>query len=108
LEDFARLAKIYAPPKLASLDRPAKLRAGRGVGAGEAPRGTLYHEYTVDQKGVIVKCNIITPTAQFLFNIEHDLNKYLAQIKGKSLADQKKETRRMIRAYDPCISCATH
>lgn len=108
LEEFVRLAKLYCQLKGGRTEVAVKIQAGRGVGAGEAPRGTLYHEYTLDNRGVITACNIITPTAQFLFNIEKDLNEYLPRLKGKSLSDQKKEIRKMIRAYDPCISCATH
>ncbi len=108
LEEFARLAKEYSQAKSNQPFVAVKPGAGRGVGTGEAPRGTLYHEYTLDDRGVITACNIITPTAQFLYNIEKDLNDYLPQLKSKSLADQKKEIRKMIRAYDPCISCATH
>ena len=108
LEEVVRLAKLYSQAKNGRVAAAVKVRAGRGVGAGEAPRGTLYHEYTLDDRGAITACNIITPTAQFLFNIEKDLNEYLPRLKGKSLPDQKKEIRKMIRAYDPCISCATH
>lgn len=108
LEELVRLAKLYSQAKSGRQETRVKIQAGRGVGAGEAPRGTLYHEYTLDSRGVITNCNIITPTSQFLFNIEKDLNEYLPSLKGKSLTDQKKEIRKMIRAYDPCISCATH
>lgn len=108
LEEFVALAKLYSQAKGNQPVVTVAVKAGRGVGAGEAPRGTLYHEYTLDAKGVITACNIITPTAQFLFNIEKDLNEYLPSLKGKSLSDQKKAIRQMIRAYDPCISCATH
>ena len=44
---------------------PAKVvRAGRGVGVVEAPRGTLFHEYGVDAKGIVNHVNIVTPTAR--------------------------------------------
>ncbi len=108
VEEFQRLSKEYSQTKG---DKPfvePKVKAGRGVGAGEAPRGTLYHEYEIDEQGIVTDCNIITPTAQFLFNIQQDLDVYLPTIKDKKLSQQKKEIRKMIRAYDPCISCATH
>jgi len=108
LEEFQRLARQYSQTKGTTPFVQAKVKSGRGVGAGEAPRGTLYHEYEIDDKGIVTRCNIITPTAQFLFNIQQDLEVYLPQIKDKKLAQQKKEIRKMIRAYDPCISCATH
>lgn len=108
LQEFQKLASQYSQKKGTTPFVEAKIKAGRGVGAGEAPRGTLYHEYEIDEKGIVTRCNIITPTAQFLFNIQQDLDVYLPQIKDKKLAQQKKEIRKMIRAYDPCISCATH
>ncbi|MFC1617912.1 Ni/Fe hydrogenase subunit alpha [Patescibacteria group bacterium] len=108
LEEFNRLVAQYAKVKDSTSSVDVKVKAGRGVGAGEAPRGTLYHEYEFDELGQVTHCNIIAPTTQFLFNIEQDLNKYLPQLKEKKLATQKKEIRKLIRAYDPCISCATH
>ncbi len=52
---------------------PVEARAGRGIGAVEAPRGTLFHEYELDDKGQVIAANVITPTAQNLANVEHDL-----------------------------------
>lgn len=78
------------------------LKAGYGVGAAEAPRGTLYHAYQIDKKGIIRNANVITPTAQFLANLEEDLKVLL---KG---THNKEKIKMLIRAYDPCISCATH
>ena len=90
--DFARI----------SLNPKNYLKAGYGVGAAEAPRGTLYHAYQIDKKGIIRSANVITPTAQFLANLEEDLKILL---KGTQNKDKIKQ---LIRAYDPCISCATH
>ena len=50
-----------------------KPRAGRGVGAVEAPRGILFHDYTYDDKGLITKANCIIPTNQNHNNIQKDL-----------------------------------
>ncbi len=108
IEEFQRLVKEFSVTKNTIPVVDVKIKSGKGVGAGEAPRGTLYHEYEIDEQGTIKACNIIAPTTQFLFNIEEDLNKYLPQLKEKKLKDQKKEILKMIRAYDPCISCATH
>lgn len=85
-----------------------KIKAGKGIGAMEAPRGTLYHYYEIDKDGKIVDCNIIPPTAMMLYNIERDLEDYLKNIKGDDIKEQKMKIRALIRAYDPCISCATH
>lgn len=85
-----------------------KIRAGAGLAACEAPRGTLYHRYEIDKDGLIKKCNIITPTAQFLNNIEEDLKIWLPQIKKLSAKERENKIKMLIRAYDPCITCATH
>lgn len=85
-----------------------KVRASTGIGAVEAPRGTLLHYYKLDKDGIILENNIITPTAQFLSNIEEDIifdGPILAKLSDK---DRKHRIKTLIRAYDPCISCATH
>jgi len=82
-----------------------KIKAGQGVGAVEAPRGTLYHYYEIDDKGLIKNCNLITPTVQNLANLEADLTKFLPKFKASHIKEQIKM---LVRAYDPCITCATH
>lgn len=85
-----------------------EIGAGYGVGACEAPRGTLYHAYRLDNEGIITYCNIITPTAQNLTNIEEDAKKLLEENKTDSHEKQIKLLDMLIRAYDPCISCSVH
>jgi len=85
-----------------------KAKAGIGTGAVEAPRGTLYHNYSFDEKGRLTEADVITPTAQNLANIEKDLRTSV-----ENLIDQPKESlapklEMVVRAYDPCISCAVH
>lgn len=79
-----------------------------GIGALEAPRGTLYHYYEIDEKGIIQNVNIITPTAQFLNNLEEDIKHWLSIHKADDLEEKKKKIAMITRAYDPCITCATH
>ncbi len=81
---------------------------GNGVGAVEAPRGTLYHNYEIDGKGVIVNANCIIPTNQNLNNIEHDMQKLVPEIMDKSKEEITLALEMLVRAYDPCISCSTH
>jgi len=81
-----------------------KSKAGKGAAICEAPRGILYHYYEVDNKGKIKNCNIIAPTAQSLNNIEDDLMVLLKDDKNQNV----RKIKFLIRAYDPCISCATH
>ena len=85
-----------------------KIKAGEGIGAIEAPRGTLFHYYEIDKNGIIKKCQIVTPTAQFLNNLEDDLKEYLPQTKKISKKEREQKLKMLIRAYDPCIACATH
>lgn len=85
-------------------------QAGHGVAVVEAPRGTLIHEYEVNSKGKIKKANIIAPTTINLKNIEEDIRILLPEIMKKTKSENKirDEMEKIIRAYDPCISCSTH
>ncbi|MGC9049096.1 MAG: Ni/Fe hydrogenase subunit alpha [Patescibacteria group bacterium] len=85
-----------------------KVKAGQGLAACEAPRGTLFHYYEINNKGLITKCNIITPTAQFLNNLEEDLKVWLPKVKKLSKRERERRIKMLIRTYDPCITCATH
>jgi coenzyme F420-reducing hydrogenase alpha subunit len=62
----------------------------------------------VDEKGYIKNVNIITPTAQFLANLEDDITEYIPKIIGLGDSERQRKLRGFIRAYDPCISCAVH
>lgn len=85
-----------------------KPKAGRGVGAVEAPRGLLIHDYTYDSDGKIEKANLIIPTNMNYGNIERDMNALVPEIIEKSEDEIRLACEMMIRAYDPCISCSTH
>ncbi|HPF37933.1 MAG TPA: Ni/Fe hydrogenase subunit alpha [Phycisphaerae bacterium] len=83
---------------------------GRGAGATEVPRGVLFHEYGVDRNGMIEMANLIIPTGQNLANIEADMRALVPQLLDEGM-DKDAITLRLemlVRAYDPCISCATH
>lgn len=79
-----------------------------GYGATEAPRGLLYHSYTLDGKGLITSARIVPPTAQNQLAIEEDL--FTAASENLGLPDKELTSRleRTIRNYDPCISCSAH
>ena len=85
-----------------------EVREGTGVAAIEAPRGTLYYHVDVDAKGYIKNVNIITPTAQFLNNLEDDIAEYIPTILGLEGEAREKKLRAFILSFDPCISCAVH
>jgi sulfhydrogenase subunit alpha len=84
------------------------VRSGIGVGVIEAPRGTLYHLADVDNQGAINNYDVIVPTAQNQINIENDLKKYFQDNLDKNDTTLKLEAEKIIRAYDPCMSCATN
>ena len=84
-------------------------KESRAVGAAEVPRGTLYYELAFDNDGRVTYANIITPTAQNLTNIEEDANEILKTIgKDKSPEEKNDLIEKLIRAYDPCLSCSVH
>jgi coenzyme F420-reducing hydrogenase alpha subunit len=85
-----------------------KPKAGRGVGIVEVPRGILFHDYTYNDQGEIVKANCIIPTNQNHANIQKDMEKYLPMILDKTPDDIRLNLEMLVRAYDPCISCSTH
>ncbi len=88
-----------------------RVRAGRGVGAIEVPRGTLIHEYSFDDDGIIESANVITPTAQNLANTERDLRAAVERLLASDVGSEsilKLKLEMVARAYDPCISCSVH
>jgi len=85
-----------------------KLKKGRGVGVIEVPRGLLFHEYELNDKGEIVKANIVTPTAQNLLNMQEDIRAFLPSLLKLSEPKIVLEIEKLIRSYDPCFSCSSH
>lgn len=79
-----------------------------GFGASEAPRGILFHKYEFDKKGFSKFVNITTPTTQNLQNIEDNIRALLSSLLDEDKKTIQLEIEKLIRAYDPCISCATH
>jgi coenzyme F420-reducing hydrogenase alpha subunit len=84
------------------------VRAGKGVGAVEVPRGILFHDYEIDKDGKIINANCIIPTGQNLGNVEDDMRKLVPEILDKSDEEITLMMEMLVRAYDPCISCSTH
>ncbi len=85
-------------------------RQGRGVGVIEAPRGTLIHHYRVDDNDQIIRCNLIVSTT----HNNQAMNEAIRAVARKYL-DGRTLTEGLlnhievaIRAFDPCLSCATH
>ena len=80
----------------------------RGIGCIEAPRGTLYYSIFFGNDGICSKAEIVIPTAQNLRNIERDVKEYLPSILHRKREDIELGIESLVRAYDPCLSCATH
>ncbi|HET6497981.1 MAG TPA: Ni/Fe hydrogenase subunit alpha [Coriobacteriia bacterium] len=84
------------------------VRAGSGRAATEAPRGTLYHGISVDGDGFVTAGDVITPTAQNLANLEADMRAYAPTVAHLPEREFVTAIERLVRAYDPCLSCAVH
>jgi F420-non-reducing hydrogenase large subunit len=92
---------------------PIKSRAGTGYAFVEAPRGLLYHDYDIDERGIITRANIVAPTT---FNHKSIENNIRCFAEAHTHAFEKKDTRedamwgveKIVRSYDPCLSCSVH
>lgn len=105
-EEALWLIEAYEPPA-----RPAvacKVRAGVGQACVEAPRGTLYHRYRIDERGVIQDAKIVTPTAQNQKELENDLRRFVVSSLSLPFRELARRCEQLVRCHDPCISCATH
>jgi sulfhydrogenase subunit alpha len=87
-----------------------KVKAGRGVGAVEVPRGILFHEYEYDDRGICINANCVIPTNLNHNNIQLDFEKMVPELmaQGKNQEEIRFYLEMLVRAYDPCISCSTH
>ncbi|MGB5491177.1 MAG: Ni/Fe hydrogenase subunit alpha [Woeseiaceae bacterium] len=99
------------PTIVDAVERPKSNRRPEGIGIIEAPRGTLIHHYKVDEKGGITKCNLIVSTT----HNNEAMNRAVQWVAQNVLDQQQEITEGMlnqvevaIRAFDPCLSCATH
>ncbi len=122
LYHYARLIEVLASLELIErlcddpelLSEHLRANAGinnlRGVGVSEAPRGTLFHDYTVDRDGIIRKVNLVIATGQN--NLA--MNRTVAQIarhylRGTEIPEPMlNRIEHGIRCFDPCLSCSTH
>lgn len=87
---------------------PYGYRDGQGCAATEAPRGMIYHHYEITRAGKVERSNIIPPTSQNQKQMERDLRGYLPDLLDRSDIEIAAECEKLIRTYDPCISCSTH
>jgi NAD-reducing hydrogenase large subunit len=107
-----RIEQLLADPEILSEEvcAVAMRSRRRGVGASEAPRGTLFHDYQVDPDGLVTRLNLVIATGQN--NLA--MNRTVTQIARHFVSGRKLEEGLLnrveagIRAYDPCLSCSTH
>lgn len=105
-EEALAILREYREPDRARVDVP--LGPGEGCAATEAPRGLLYHRYRLNDAGLVSLAKIVPPTSQNQRQIECDLAAWLPRVLAETDAAIAQSCERVIRSYDPCISCSTH
>ena len=85
-----------------------KPKAGSGVGAVEAPRGILFHDYTFDENGLCTAANMVIPTNQNHANLQADIEALVPQVLDRPQEEIRLLLEMLVRSYDPCVSCSTH
>ncbi len=113
LSSCERAVQLLSDPGITGTEIRAPVGAvvnRRGVGIIEAPRGTLIHDYTVDENGIIERCNLIVATCQNNYGMDRGVEDMARRVveNGTLTEGAANRIEMIIRAYDPCISCATH
>jgi len=96
--------------KLDVAEQPIQATLGtpcEGFALTEAPRGLLYHAYKLDANGIVRKADLVPPTAHNSASIESSLCAYAPEVVKKN-QDLQLECEKLVRSYDPCISCSVH
>ena len=88
----------------------ARPNALEGVGACEAPRGTLFHHYKIDEQGLIRWCNLVIATGHNNLAMNRSILQVAKHfVRGNHLTPgMLNRVEAVIRTYDPCLSCSTH
>lgn len=105
-EEALLLVSTYKPPTEPKVRFQAV--AGEGCAATEAPRGLLFHRYTINDRGLVDFARIVAPTAQNLRRIEEDLRLRITPLAERPDSDIMAASQELVRCYDPCLSCSTH
>jgi sulfhydrogenase subunit alpha len=104
--DACDIVDAYVPPERAAV--PWEARPGTAAWATEAPRGLLFHRYEVGEDGKVAAAVIVPPTSQNQAAIEADIATFAPRVLDLPMDAATHQLEQLIRAYDPCISCATH
>ena len=107
-EDSIQLINRLLDSGVSPESEPREIHEGRGIGAVEAPRGILFHDYTYDENGILTHANCVIPTNQNHNNIQKDMEALVPTILDRSEDEIRLALEMLVRAYDPCISCSTH
>ncbi len=105
-DEALRIIEQYEIPEQPAVE--VHPRVATGYACTEAPRGTLYHRFQIDDEGRILNAKIVPPTSQNQKSIENDLWHYAARSIDLPEEQFLQQCEQTIRNYDPCISCATH
>jgi F420-non-reducing hydrogenase large subunit len=104
--------RLLEDPEITSTDIRKKVepRAARGIGSVEAPRGTLIHDYETDENGMVTNVNLIVGTTHNNAPMNMAVKTAAKDLIKDGNYDQGilNTVEMMIRAHDPCLSCATH
>jgi NAD-reducing hydrogenase large subunit len=107
-----RLEQLLTDPEILSkhVRAEAKTNALEGIGASEAPRGTLFHHYKIDENGLIRWANLIIATGQNNLAMNRSVLQVAKHfVRGNQLLPgMLNRVEAVIRTYDPCLSCSTH
>ncbi|MBI1309819.1 Ni/Fe hydrogenase subunit alpha [bacterium] len=105
-EEAIEIIRDYQPFAPSRIEYSCK--ASGGCAATEAPRGLIYHRYEVDDDGLVTFAKIVPPTSQNQQQIEADLRDWLPRVLSDDDQQTARDCERLVRCYDPCISCSTH
>jgi coenzyme F420-reducing hydrogenase alpha subunit len=105
-EEAIGIIERYQPPPQPCV--PHQPADAWGCAATEAPRGLIYHHYRVTREDQVAESKIVPPTSQNQGQIEQDLKTYLPDWLDAEETEIARACEKLIRTYDPCISCSTH
>jgi F420-non-reducing hydrogenase large subunit len=112
LYSFERAEELLVDPSILNEDIQVEvpIKSGKGTGIVEAPRGTLVHSYEIDESGKTTKVNLLVATQHNNFGFNDALKETAAKLINGADPDEAtlNKLEMVVRAYDPCLSCATH
>ena len=112
LYNAEKAVELLNDPEITSTETrvPVTPRAARGIASVEAPRGTLIHDYETDENGLVTNVNLIVGTTHNNASINMSVKQAAQTLIKDGNYDQGtlNKIEMAIRAYDPCLSCATH